>query len=74
VALSKSWAGFFARHTERRPNGVIAGLLDDWQATQTPSPPVAPGDADAGLQPSGNRDTPQRIAKMLADRIRRRRS
>jgi hypothetical protein len=72
MALPSRWASFFARHTERHPKGVVAQLLDDWlKPTAEPAekPPVAP----RGYPPrSHNRDSPGRIAQMLAEKMRRR--
>jgi hypothetical protein len=71
VAFQKPWAGFFARHTERHPNGVIAGLLNDWQTTRTDSRLTS---LDPGLPlRTHNSDVPRRIAQLLADKLRQRR-
>jgi hypothetical protein len=64
------WAKFFARHSEQHPGAVIDRLLGDWRRAKanaeslqrdTPPPP----------QVSHNRDSPGRIARMLAERLRR---
>ncbi|AVO46430.1 hypothetical protein [Phreatobacter cathodiphilus] len=70
MVWAERWAEFFARHSEQHPGGVIDRLLGDRQRAKgnaesvsqdTPPPPPA----------GHNRDSPGRIARMLAERPRR---
>jgi hypothetical protein len=64
------WAEFFARHSEQHPGGVIDRLLGDWQRAKGHADQLA---ADRPPPPPAghNRDSPRRIARMLAERLRR---
>lgn len=71
MASRQRWLEFFTRHSKARPGGVIDQLFSDWQnaKTQAESEPASRPSNDL---PGHNRDTPGRIARMLADRLRRR--
>lgn len=71
MAARKAWGEFFAQVTDKYPRGVLDTLLTDWQHAQTnadalpaPKTPVPPP------RRTLNRDTPQRIAQLLAARLR----
>lgn len=71
MASRKAWGEFFAQVTNKYPGGVLDTLLTDWQRAQAeantlPPPPVLTPPPRRRL----NRDTPQRIAQLLAQRLR----
>lgn len=68
MASRKAWATFFACHTDSYPNGVIGQLVADWQQAQAEADKLTPPPEGSRAT---NRDTPQRIARMLAERLRR---
>jgi len=65
------WMEFFVRHSEQHPGGVIDRLFGDWQRAKANVDSLRSQEPPA--QPLGhNRDSPGRIAGMLAERMRRR--
>ena len=72
MVLRQRWVQLFSRHAEKHPDGVIHRLLADWEKAKAGAdslrseyPPFPP--------PTHNRDSPGRMAQMLAERLRRRR-
>lgn len=71
MASRKAWGEFFAQVTDKYRGGVLDTLLTDWRRAQAQAdelpPPATPAPSPRRLM---NRDTPQRIAQLLAERLR----
>jgi len=65
------WMEFFVGHSEQHPGGVIDRLFSDWQKAKADADSVRSKETPAPLW-RPNRDSPGRIARMLAERMRRR--
>ncbi len=66
----QQWVEFSVRHSEKHPGGVIDRLFSDWQRAKAQADQL-PVDRPPPPPAGHTRGFPGRIARMLAERLRR---